>query len=149
MGLVSFMWPLITYPSFHFSFLLEWNWTQPSSCLHPYVRSKYFTFNLHSLGFPPSFTTYFLFQTPFSYIRSLKASCEWSVYISNQIVKISTLSLDSCANCMDPHPKFWQLPTFLEKHLGNRLGWICTFFLPICRSWCWNFLARTCWQAKW
>lgn len=79
MWLVSFMWSLFMYPSFHFSLLLEWNWTQPSSCLHPYVRSKYFTFNLHPLGFRPSFTTCCLFPAPYSYIHSSKANSECSV----------------------------------------------------------------------
>lgn len=91
----------------HFSFLLEWNWTQPSSCLHPYVRSKYFTFSLHPLGFPPFFTTFFLFQTPFFLHKWPKSQQVMKCIYKESNSKISRLSLDSCSNSKDPHPKFF------------------------------------------
>lgn len=148
MRLVSLMWPLITYPSFHFSFPLEWNWTQPSSCLHPYVRSKYFTFNLHSLGFSSSFTTCFLFPLPYFYINVSKTNTECSLRMckpSNSQGSLSSAWIYLWAQWIhgQNHCQY-----FLEKHLGM-LRSICPFFLPIYRSWCRNFLARPCWEAEW
>lgn len=79
---------LLLYWSFHFSFLLEWNWTQPSSCLHPYVRSKYFTINLHLLGFVCPFKCILLLLSswiPLSHVLSCspRVGESWSCFVAD------------------------------------------------------------------